>query len=105
MVDGRGAVARSVTLAVRQALYDHMKRFASLAAISVPKQHMLYHLLRGLRSFGNPRMYACFLDESLNKQLKHAAKHCHARNFDKALLLRMQWLLCRVSENRKRKRD
>ena len=61
--------------------------------VLVPKRHLLCHLIDNLGAWGNPRGYANWEDEHLNKLLKKACKNASQLAFDKPILLRMRWML------------
>ena len=65
-----------------------------------PKRHAVAHMLLKTPILGNPRAYANWLDESLNKVLKAACMGILQATFESSLLLRMPELL----ESRKRPR-
>ena len=54
----------------------------------VPKHHIVFHLIAGMRWFGNPTLYSNWLDEAMNKTLKSMAKTCSQAVFEAVLLLR-----------------
>ena len=58
-----------------------------------PKVHLLYHMLACIRFMGNPRVYANWIDEDLNKSLKQACRNCSQLAFERTLLLRFKILL------------
>ena len=68
-----------------------------------PKKHAMMHLLKDIRWMGNPRLYANWTDESLNKLLKMACRLCSQATLESSVLHSMQKLL--RSERRKRKAD
>ena len=69
----------------------------------VPKHHMMWHLLDSAVFLGNPRFYATWEDESLNKALKAACKHSSQLCFERSVLLRMREILSDLrSKGRKR---
>ena len=64
-----------------------------LADVDLPKKHITTHMLRELSLHGNPKWYACWLDEGLNRQLKGCCKHIHSANFEQCFLSGMRYLL------------
>jgi hypothetical protein len=61
----------------------------------LPKRHMLVHLLQRMPDLGNPRFYANWTDETLNKHLKNACRMVSQINFERSLYCRMRELLKR----------
>ena len=61
----------------------------------LPKRHMLLHVLQRMPSLGNPRFYANWCDEGLNKRLKCACRLVSQVNFERSLYCRMRELLKR----------
>ena len=59
----------------------------------VPKHHLMIHLLHNTSHFGNPRSYANWLDESLNKTLKATCRATSQATFENSVITRMQELL------------
>ena len=47
---------------------------------------MLAHGIHTSESTGNPGRFACFLDESINKDLAAVCKSCHAVTFERTAL-------------------
>ena len=70
------------------ALLEHIEDFHY-----IPKHHQLFHMVDRAKRQGNPWFYHNFRDESLNKVLKAACKHCHQLCFEPAILHRMAWAL------------
>ena len=62
---------------------------------ALPKRHMLLHVLERMPVLGNPRYYANWLDESLNKHLKSACRMVSQVNFERSLYCSMRELLKR----------
>ena len=54
--------------------------------IFVPKFHVIFHALAETGTKGNPFYYACWLDESLNKQLKACCRNASQATFDHTIL-------------------
>ena len=72
-------------------------RFLALASdiddLQIPKTHMSMHLLMDLEWFGNPKYFANWIDESLNKTLRLACRHISQFTFDVSVLTAMRELL------------
>ena len=60
--------------------------------LAVPKRHLWIHVMRDMIHFGNPRYFACWVDEADNKQLKQCCRHVHQVNFDVSVLSGMRSL-------------
>ena len=58
-----------------------------------PKRHILLHMLRQMPVQGNPKRYANWYDETLNRLLKLACRTTSQLTFETSVLLRMQVLL------------
>jgi len=69
----------------------------------IPKHHIVYHILEKSRWFGNPKMYACWMDESWNKQLKGCCRNVSQATFEVSNLFSMRDLL-RPADTKARKR-
>jgi hypothetical protein len=69
-----------------------------------PKHHLMYHLVQDTGYLGNPDSYACWLDESLNRQLKLCCRNVSQSTFECSVLLSMRDLL-KPSSSRKRGAD
>ena len=63
--------------------------------LQIPKTHMSMHLMKDLGWFGNPRYFANWIDESLNKTLRLACRHISQFTFDTSVLTAMRELLKR----------
>ena len=61
--------------------------------VYTPKNHLMLHLLRGLRYYGNPNVYSTWFDESLNKTLKARCRETSQATFEASVLYRMRELL------------
>jgi hypothetical protein len=61
----------------------------------LPKRHILVHVLERMADLGNPRFYANWMDETLNKHLKNACRLVSQVNFERSLYCRMRELLKR----------
>ena len=62
----------------------------------IPKRHMLLHVLQNMANLGNPRFYANWMDETLNKHLKNSCRLVSQVNFERSLYCRMREMLKRV---------
>ena len=60
-----------------------------LDELLLPKRHLFAHLLEGLGFRGNPKFYANWRDEGLNKLLRSSCRHQSQSTFDSSLLVRM----------------
>ena len=67
-----------------------------------PKHHLMIHLLHRSGYFGNPRFYANWLDENLNKTLKSACRLTSQATFENSVLTRKQSILSSSSRKRAR---
>ena len=65
-----------------------------LEEMKIPKRHVIVHILERMPDFGNPKKYANWLDESLNKDLKQCCRKTTAyEHFEESLYIRMkEWL-------------
>jgi hypothetical protein len=84
------------------ALLNHWKRFMSLTEdcpdLVQPKRHAISHMIVQSRFFGNPKAYACWFDEALNKVLKNCCRLRSPATFDEAVLSSMPFLIaCKVN--------
>jgi hypothetical protein len=68
--------------------------------VYIPKFHIVFHLVHRMGWFGNPRLYATWLDESLNRMLKGCCRQTSQATFCRSVLFRMSRLL----ESKKRLR-
>ena len=71
----------------------HLRLTTGIEEIEIPKRHLVAHLLFRIRLQGNPRRYAVWVDESLNKTLKAACRTVSQTNFESSLILRMRELI------------
>ena len=62
-----------------------------------PKRHIAVHLLRDLTHFGCPKVYANWLNESLNKTLKGCCRNVSQLRFEESVLAGMRHLMKRRS--------
>ena len=56
-----------------------------------PKHHLWRHMTARVPALGNPRMYATFHDESINRMLAEMAFACHRMTFERRLFARFGW--------------
>lgn len=91
-------------LEVRRSM-DHYSHFLSVTEFvdeaKTPKRHLFIHLIKKIPWFGNPWRYACFLDESLNKELKLACKTISQAAFEFTSLLNFREESSRFIRKRK----
>ena len=80
--------APSMQVAV-DAWKEHCALTSHIGSLFSPKRHVIVHMLQGVLWFGNPRFYANWEDESLNKTLKKACRLVSQVTFEPGLLLRM----------------
>ena len=73
--------------------FNNFNRFASITAgsqyaeqLEPPKRHLSIHMLGAMERFGNPRYFACWVNEADNKMLKKATKYVHASTFEATVL-------------------
>ena len=86
--------------------WDRWKRHVSLTDVyddlEIPKRHLFFHCVVRSAFFGNPRIYATWFDEALNKDLKAACRMISQQTFEPNLLLRFPIILKKVGRNKKR---
>ena len=82
-------------LGTAQECFDAYKEFlrTTEADSEVPKRHMFMHLLKRLDFSGNPRSYATWRDEALNKMLKASCQSVSQATFEQSVLGNMCQLL------------
>ena len=84
----------------------HLSLTESVEELLIPKRHLLLHLLKRMGHHGNPRFYATWFDESLNKLLKRSCKHVSQATFESSVLTTMSAVLKGAAVNElKRKRE
>ena len=90
------AAPKDVPLRTCQELLDLCLRHLSLCELAgihlVPKHHMWVHLTLRLRWFGNARLHACFLDESLNLTVANCAAASHRSQWERGIFARIRLL-------------
>ena len=93
-VGGRKAV---LTPAEHQRVFDHYMRYLALTDsmdnLWLPKRHVMLHSLRQIPWLGNPKAYANWHDETLNRTLKSACRNTSQHTFEESVLLRLAVLL------------
>ena len=102
--DTSGCVLREGEI---QACWDHYHQFCELTdhlpELLAPKRHVICHLLDRLHYLGNPKYFANWFDESLNKVLRNACRQLSQSTFEPCLLVNMEALLEKDQRWRKRK--
>ena len=69
-------------------------RLAREAGVQVlPKHHLFAHVLLKTRLYGNPKYYATFLDESLNRQLASVARSAYAAVWERRIFWSMDLIM------------
>jgi hypothetical protein len=58
----------------------------------LPKSHMFVHLAQRAARYGNPRMYSCFCDETLNLVIAGMAASSHRLTWEKGIFQRVRLL-------------
>ena len=88
------SAGRVLTPAQQQAALDlwkgHMRHTKHEERVKTPKRHLMVHLLSRSAFFGNPRWYAVWRDESLNRELKKSCRVVAQSTFEDLLLLRFR---------------
>jgi hypothetical protein len=69
-------------------------------ACYTPKHHIMFHLIFNVGYQGNPRMYATWVDESLNKTLKACCRQVSQSTFEGSVLFHMRQVLRKGSLKR-----
>ena len=84
--------------------WEYWKTFVSLTEADarqlIPKRHLMFHLLTEIPKFGTPRLYAVWMDEALNKELKAACRQLSQTTFEAAILLRFPRILRELTRTR-----
>ena len=75
-------VLSEVQVAGLLASYKKYMQLVSSFKISTPKAHLMFHLLRRSRWYGNPWYYHTFPDEGENRRLKRCLRLVHQSNFE-----------------------
>ena len=97
---------RVMTRAQIQTMYDNVKMilagWEAAGVPLVPKMHLLFHMVERAQTQGNPRFYATFLDESLNRTLRDLVRTSHRNVWVQRIFHRFRWV---ESKRCKRHRD
>ena len=86
----------SLPLVHPQDMSDCWSRHVALMSdygVFTPKSHLMAHVIHRAPTHGNPWLYACFLDEGLNKQLKSCLRLCHQANFEAMAFVKIEQTL------------
>ena len=90
---------------VHSEIFSHWIRFLHLTSawtdLHIPKRHAVSHMVFSALFYGNPRFYATWTDESLNKLLQAACRQLSQATFEDTVLLSMAHLLKEESQKRK----
>ena len=69
----------------------HLHLTDEVDELRLPTRHLVTHLVVGSAFFGDPKAYSCWLDESLNRELKKSCRTVsQTKTFEAFLLLRMR---------------
>ncbi len=66
----------------------------------VPKHHILFHLIANMAYQGNPKLYATWIDEPLDKTLKACCRRVSQATFVRQVLFHMRDVLRKGSLKR-----
>lgn len=84
------AHSRNLPATVAQDMFDNYMRFSAMAyragMIGTPKTHLMIHCFQQARRKGNPRLYSCYRDESLNGLVSRVASSVHQSVFAVSVL-------------------
>ena len=73
--------SRTIPKDTQEKMLMHYSRFFTLfdraGGNIVPKFHVLYHSLQQIGTYGNPRYFATYVDESFNGVIAAIARSCH----------------------------
>ena len=78
---------------------------ADVQELQMPKRHLCTHMLVRASFFGSPVLYACWEDESLNRNFKMSCRIVSQMTFESFLLLRMREAMRIRNADRKRKQE
>ena len=67
----------------------HLRLAREAGVQELPKHHLFVHLLFRTRIYRNPKYYATFLDESLNRQLAAVARSAYAAVWERRIFWSM----------------
>ena len=65
----------------------HLRFTQDFPDMEIPKRHLMTHMVKGGAWHGNPRMYACWADEGLNRELKKSCRLVSQQSFEPFILL------------------
>ena len=85
--------------------FDHYLRFLALTQsedLVQPKRHAVLHVLRRSAYLGNPRVYANWWDETLNRLLKRCCRQVSQQTFEASVLFNVNQLLAKRGVKRTR---
>eukprot|EP00959_Pyramimonas_sp_CCMP1952_P474616 9503767-Pyramimonas_sp.AAC.3 len=83
--------------ALKQHALAHVQLAQSANVHMVPKHHMMLHMAEEARHKGNPKFYATWTDETINRFVGNAAASCHRRTLERKSLQKTSVLLERGS--------
>ena len=93
-----------ISLPQQRHLLGEWRGFMQLAReleLLTPKCHLMWHLILRSVEHGNPKLYAVFLDESLNSEFKHILRLVHQAAFERLALVKMQEFLKRPATRKR----
>eukprot|EP00959_Pyramimonas_sp_CCMP1952_P474486 9503561-Pyramimonas_sp.AAC.1 len=76
---------------------EHVELAKSANVHLVPKHHMMLHMAGEAQYKGNPKYYATWMDETINRFISNAAASCHRRTLERKSLQKSGMLLERGS--------
>ena len=79
------------------------QRFASVIGpleLTLPKIHLMFHVIQRSLWQGNPLLYHCWSDEGANSVLRRVARACHQMTFEDSLLFKFTELTRRSGRQR-----
>ena len=80
----------------------YLEKTVDFNELKVPKRHLMVHLIARIPWYGNPLSYACWVDESLNRQLKSSCRMVSQATFESSILLATRAANYRYVKKRKR---
>ena len=85
--------SRALPDTAAQQLFSAYMRFTAMAYRSgmptTPKSHLMIHCLQQAKGKGNPRMFSCYRDESLNGIIREIARSVHQKLFADSVLTKV----------------
>ena len=75
---------------------------APVEGMDIPKKHLSAHLVHNVAFLGNPRYYANWIDEALNKLLKACCRGVSQATFESSVLSAMQLALMAKDKEKRR---